>query len=185
MTTQEKAQIPQSHHFLEPHGVGEKALSLQADNCIGQNKNNIFMQYLMWTGRSDSVEISFMMVGHTKFGPDRFVGLVKKEFKVTFVSTLVRKSMLTGQNIPQLTKTQSGNRLVSFYDWKSFKWLWEKRLFFWTNRSCLKNITRVTSYHHFRFNKPSPGTVVVRELADYLLQQNVIGFEKRALIARV
>ena len=78
----------------------------------------------MWrvmTDRSDSVEISFMLVGHTKFAPDRFFGLINKKFKITFVSTLdevqdvVRKSMLTGQNIPQLTKTLSGKRLVTFY----------------------------------------------------------------------
>ena len=115
--------ISMLHHFLETHGVGEKALSLHADNCVGQNKNNFIMQYLMWrvmTDRSDSVEISFMLVGHTKFAPDRFFGLIKKKFKLTFVSTLdevqdvVRKSMLTGQNIPQLTKTLSGNRLVTF-----------------------------------------------------------------------
>ena len=29
-----------------------------------------------------------------------------------------------------------------------------------------RNIPRITFYHHFRFNKASPGTVVVRELAD-------------------
>ena len=30
--------ISMLHHFLETHGVGEKALSLRADNCVGQNK---------------------------------------------------------------------------------------------------------------------------------------------------
>ena len=36
------------HHFLENHGLGEKELGLNADNCIGQNKNNAMIQYLMW-----------------------------------------------------------------------------------------------------------------------------------------
>lgn len=72
--------------------------------------------------RSVSTEISFMIVGHTKFTPDSFLGLIKKKYKCTFVSTLdeiqdmVRKSMLTGKNTPQLTKSVSGNRLVLWFD---------------------------------------------------------------------
>jgi len=34
------------NHFLETPGVKEKHLKLHADNCVGQNKNNILMQYL-------------------------------------------------------------------------------------------------------------------------------------------
>ena len=117
----------------------------------------------MWrvmTGRNESVERSFMLVGHTKFAPDRFFGLIKKKFKVTLVSTLeeikhvVRRPMLTGQNIPQGTKTPSGNRLVTFYDWKTFL------------SAKFKAIPRVTSYHHFRLDEIYPGTVFVRDLHD-------------------
>ena len=32
------------HHFLEDHGLGEGNLSLHADNCAGQNKNNTVLQ---------------------------------------------------------------------------------------------------------------------------------------------
>ena len=32
------------HHFLENHGLGEVNLSLHADNCAGQNKNNTVLQ---------------------------------------------------------------------------------------------------------------------------------------------
>ena len=55
------------HHYLEVHGLGEK-YQLQADNCVGQNKNNPLMQYLIWrcmTGRHSSRSIHFMIVGHT------------------------------------------------------------------------------------------------------------------------
>ena len=98
-----------------------------------------------------------MIAGHTKFGPDRFFGLIKK-YKHTFVSTLgevqdvVRKSMLTGQNIPQLTKSMDGSRVVFWYDWKSFL------------NSMFKPIPKITTYHHFRFDRKSPGIVFVREL---------------------
>ena len=85
------ATLSMVHHFLETHAVGKQKILLQADNCVGQNKNNILMQYLMWrimTGRSNCIEISFMIVGHTKFAPDRFFGQIKKRYKHTFVSTL-------------------------------------------------------------------------------------------------
>lgn len=64
------------HNFLQNHNLGEKDLGLSADNCIGQN--NAMMQYITWrvlTGRHRSVCLSFMLVGHTKFSPDRFFWL--------------------------------------------------------------------------------------------------------------
>ena len=75
------ATVSMLHHFLENHGAGETHLRLHEDNCVAQNKNNILMQYLTWrtmTGKNESVQISFMVVGHTKFAPDRFFGLIKK-----------------------------------------------------------------------------------------------------------
>lgn len=32
------------HHFLDQHGLGEMTVSLNADNCTGQNKNNAMIQ---------------------------------------------------------------------------------------------------------------------------------------------
>eukprot|EP00033_Pygsuia_biforma_P006350 GCRY01007092.1.p1 GENE.GCRY01007092.1~~GCRY01007092.1.p1 ORF type:complete len:127 (+),score=12.85 GCRY01007092.1:266-646(+) len=46
-----------------------KALQMQADNCSGQNKNNAFLHFLLYlvqNGIFDSVNISFMIAGHTK-----------------------------------------------------------------------------------------------------------------------
>lgn len=123
-------------YILENHGVGETHLQLHADNCVAQNKNNILMQYLMWrtmSGRNESVQISFMIVGHTKFAPDRFFGLIKKKYRYTFVSTLeemkevVRKSIISG--------SYNGKKLVSWYDWKSY---------FCTLYKTIPNITIVT-----------------------------------------
>ena len=72
------------HHYLEKYGCGEKNLQLHADNCTGQNKNNAVIHYLLWrviTGQHKAAQISFMLVGHTKFAPDRFFGLVKKRYR--------------------------------------------------------------------------------------------------------
>ena len=46
------------------------------------------MQYLTWrvlTGLNKRIEISFMLVGHTKFAPDWCFGLVKQRFRRTRV----------------------------------------------------------------------------------------------------
>ena len=69
------ATISLLHHFLLIHAKKVKHLKLHADNCVGQNKNNMVIQYLAWrviAGLNESVELSFMLVGHTKFAPDRF-----------------------------------------------------------------------------------------------------------------
>ena len=73
------------------------------------------------TGHHTSVELSFMLVGHTKFSPDRFFGLFKKAFCRSTVSTIfeisqqVEVSTATGQSIPQLVRDMKGELQVKFY----------------------------------------------------------------------
>ena len=58
---------------------------------IGQNKNNIVMQYLQWrveSGLHEKVEFYFLIAGHTKFACDAMLGLMKRKFKTTMVSSL-------------------------------------------------------------------------------------------------
>ena len=108
------------HHYLDHHDVKEKDVRLQADNCVGQNENNIVIQYLVWrvaTGKSTKCSLSFLLAGHTKFAPDRFFGLFKRRNRHCIVCTLddvcrtVLSSTVTGQNKVQLT-VQYGKRLV-------------------------------------------------------------------------
>ncbi len=61
------------HHFGGNYGLGEQHVHLHADNCSGHNKNNAMLQYLAWRVSStlhDSVTLSFLLVGNTKFAPD-------------------------------------------------------------------------------------------------------------------
>ena len=60
------------HCFLGNHGLGEEDIYLHADDCAGQNKNNLMVQYLMRripTGRQSIVQCFFLVLGHTKFVP--------------------------------------------------------------------------------------------------------------------
>ena len=55
------------HHFLSTHSLNEQ-VQLHADNCVGQNKNNANIHYLMWrvmTGKHKEAHLSFMLIGHT------------------------------------------------------------------------------------------------------------------------
>ncbi|XP_074634268.1 uncharacterized protein LOC141892822 [Acropora palmata] len=77
------------HHFFEHHGLGEISVHLHADNCSGQNKNNFFIWFLAWRTilqLHHYVKYSFLIAGHTKFGPDRCFGIIKKSYKVNYIS---------------------------------------------------------------------------------------------------
>ena len=148
------------HHYFEHHAAGEKNVYLHADNCVGQNKNNASIQYLMWrvlTGRHESVELSFMLVGHTKFSPDRFFGLFKKAFRQSTVCTIfditrtVSRSTTNGQHVPQLIRNVSGDVQVRFYQWSI-----HLSQFF-------KSIPNILSYHNFSVNKSLLDYVCLRK----------------------
>ena len=100
---------------------------LHADNCTAQNKNNATVQYLLWrvmTEKNDSIELSFTLVGHTKFSPDRFFGLIKKVYRHSSVSSLselvgvVERSTIQQQNIAQLIDPTTGDK-VKFRRWSA------------------------------------------------------------------
>ena len=76
------------HHYLKYFTYFEENVCLQADNCIGQNKNNTMVFYLAWrvmVGLNKSCELSFMIPGHTRFSPDRFI---KRKYRRTKLSSL-------------------------------------------------------------------------------------------------
>lgn len=150
------------HHYIETYGHGEKCLYLHADNCVGQNKNNANIQYLMWRvlkEKEESIELSFMLVGHTKFSPDRHFGTFKKAFRVSSVSSLVEIVSVVERsttNIPQVIRDVSGKVLVPFYEWSTYL----SKIF------C--TIPNITSYHNFRISSSKPGIVSTYQFSDSL-----------------
>lgn len=152
------------HHFLSTHSLQEESVYIHLDNCVGQNKNNATVHYLLWrvmTGRHEEATLSFMLVGHTKFGPDRFFGLVKRQYKKSVVGTIcdiervVKESTRSNQNRAQLIASMTGlEKYVISYQWSSFL----SRFF--------KPIPAITSYHVFRVSADKPGHVIVKEYSD-------------------
>ena len=132
-------------------------MHLHADNCAGQKKK--FLWYFAWRIMNQlhaSIVFSFLIAGHTKFGPDRSFGMIKKAYKVTHVSSLyefpsmVETSSNLGVNKAQLVGTHDSKIIVPVYDWASF-----------LGRYFIK-MPNIKKFHHFRFVN-SPGMVHFKE----------------------
>ena len=57
-----------------------------------------------------TAELSFMLVGHTKFAPDRHFGLIKKRFRRSSLfemARVVKESTTTGKTKPQTNHKQT------------------------------------------------------------------------------
>ena len=153
------------HHYLENYCQGVNALYFHADNCVGQNKNNYVIQYLIWcilTGRNDIINFGFMIAGHTKFACNACFGLVKKVTKRTFISSLTdiakcvypsAETALT--NILVIEGLENGKLLVRYHHWKSFL------------LDIFRPLPAIRKYHHFSFStRLKIGEVCLKEYDD-------------------
>jgi hypothetical protein len=149
-------------HFFENYGFGEKMMYLTADNCVGQNKNNALMQYLMYrvlTGLHNNIEMSFLVVGHTKFSPDGYFGLIRQRYRRSKVYTyeqlvnVIEESSPNKHNICQ-TYSRNNRPNVIYRDWTN----WLSQYF--------KIIPGITSYHHFEINHKERGIIKLKEKLD-------------------
>jgi hypothetical protein len=149
-------------HFFAQHGLGEKVVYLTADNCVGQNKNNALIQYLIYrvlAGLHTEIELSFLVVGHTKFSPDGYFGLIKRYYRRSEVYTyeqlsdLIELSSKNGHNVCQRYRNNfTKEPEVTYRDWVS----WLTQYF--------KALPKITSYHHFKVE--SSGKLLLRKAVD-------------------
>jgi hypothetical protein len=150
-------------HFFDNYGLGEEHALLTADNCVGQNKNNAVIQYLMYrviTGKHKSITLSFMLVGHTKFSPDGYFGLIKKRYRRSKVYTydhlvdVINSSTNGGFNTCQRYRNSQGSEVIRFRKWSA----WLGQIF--------KKLPDITTYQHFRTKVDTPGAIAVKESVD-------------------
>lgn len=75
--------ISMLHHFFQTFGEGERICHLNADNCGGQNKNQIVTSYLAWRvtyGLHEDIYLHFMKPYHARCLVDGMFGLVRRRF---------------------------------------------------------------------------------------------------------
>ena len=146
--------------FFQFHGLGETEAKLHADNCVGQNKNNFVMWYLLWrvmNGLHERITISFMPPGHTKFSPDSYFGLFKIRYRKSTIDSLqdlvecAQNACKKGIIVPQTYGKHLGSTepLYEYRDWAKYL----EKLF--------KPIDHVTQYNYFTFDSSKPGWIGV------------------------
>ena len=112
------------------------------------------------TGLNQRIEISFMMVGHTKFALDWCFGLLKQRFRRTKVGCLddivkvVNDSAVV--NYTQLVGKEDGTIIVPQYDWATHFAPYFRRSAF----------AGIKSLHHLVFDAEKKGQATVREWTD-------------------
>lgn len=136
---------------------GATKLSLHTDNCCGQNKNKFVLQFCEWLvmmGYFESVEIAFLIVGHTKFDVDTWFGNFKWKWiqsRADQLKHVCRIAAQTKNTSVVLVGDEQGNAYVPQYDWSEF--------FEGGDTDVVKNIKQ---YHHFRAEVERPGIIVHR-----------------------
>ncbi len=158
-------------HYFTHHGLGETHALLTADNCVGQNKNNAVLHYLLFRtlmGLHDRIDLSFMMVGHTKFAPDGYFGLIKYRYRRSRVYTydqladVIEHSTENGHNICQRSHNSQGEPQITYRDWSS--WLLQY----------FRKLPNLTTYQHFSMSHTKPGVITVKERVDTPEEEHVI-----------
>jgi hypothetical protein len=134
------------HFFFENYGLGETDVLLHCDNCAGQNKNRFVLWYCAWRvaiGLHKSIALNFLIVGHTKFGPDWCFGLLKQAFRREAVSSLSElEAVVNGSascNQAQVVGWEDGRSLVPVGNW-------QKHL-----TPHFKVLPGIKKIHHFRY----------------------------------
>jgi len=140
-------------HFLSSLPEGKRThLVFNADNCVGQNKNNTMVKFFLWQclmGYSQTIEVKFMIKGHTHFGPDSHFSYIKKRyrrsnaFSVEHLEGIIRTSSTTN-NVESLNHT-------NFFDFKR-----DLKPYF-------EDLPRITDYHYFLFKASTPGVISVKK----------------------
>ena len=138
--------ISMLHNYINTEHYGEKTMHCHANNCGGQNKNNAFIHYMMWrciVGLNTTITYAFMLVGHTRFGPDWLAGMFKSKFTKADVQCLedvaevVRKCSVTAKVLQPRLVGSSASPVPTYH--------WQEHL-----KQYFKPLPAIRKYHNFR-----------------------------------
>lgn len=112
-------------HFFLTHGLDESKAYLTADNCVSQNPMIHYFLFRTMMGFHEEIKLSFLIVGHTKFGPDGYFGLIRRLYRKSKIYTynqlveLIQKSSKNGQVLCQPFLNESSESNYQYYEWDS------------------------------------------------------------------
>ncbi|KAJ0397932.1 hypothetical protein P43SY_006054 [Pythium insidiosum] len=129
-------------------------LTVYADNCGGQNKNNYVIKYLLFlahTGQFEEVNYKFFIRGHTKNACDRGFGAMKKK--------LAREDCWTVEQLCEALKKASISTDTVTLEQEEAPFLAYKDVF----NELYKNLPAIQKYQLFKMTTSNPGVVECRE----------------------
>jgi hypothetical protein len=142
------------HHFIRTVvcSNGHKRLSIYADNCGGQNKNNFVVRLLLASvhmGTLERVDLNFFVKGHTKNAVDRGFAHIRKKAS--------RADIWTWDHMVEIVNSIKNTAVVPierensiFHQYKSMV------------NDLYKPLSGIKQYQLFSMTSDAPGTVSCR-----------------------
>ncbi len=153
-----------------PQHFATLTIHLHADNCCGQNKNNMVMQFfllMVHLGFLKHIELKFMIRGHTHCSIDGGHGIIKKEWRKRNVFNIEQAAQVILESSP-IAGTQSATILRP----ENF-WNWEKFL-----EKCFKKLPNILSFQEFEMDATRKGILRYRERQKDIWQETQL-YQKR------
>lgn len=128
-------------------------VTLYADNCSGQNKNNFVLKFLLLltdTGFLQEVNYKFYVKGHTKNACDRGFGVIKKKFNR-------ENSWVFGHILDHVNSSATNEAFAIDGDQNPFR-NYKTKL-----RMIYKDVTAIKKFQLFRMTSANPGVVECRK----------------------
>ncbi|XP_045559574.1 uncharacterized protein [Salmo salar] len=124
-----------------------KRVDMSCDNCSGQSKNTFVLWYCAWWTMHKlhhSLDLHFLITGHTKFAPDWCFDLIKPRFRKPRVNTLSEISRVCeGQHCDRGQHPTAGWIGGWYGAGGSYGWQQHLTLYF-------RPLPQVKQYQHFR-----------------------------------
>jgi len=143
-------------HKTNPTTKNNRRIRFHADNCGGQNKNRFVLFYCIFlsiSGMYDTVELCFMIPGHTKNICDCSFGHCKRCFRSRNV--LCPADMMKVIEESSKSTTCISSTRVTWKNWKECLSSFFK----------IPTTFKITSYQCFIFKNTKPGIVHARKLS--------------------
>lgn len=145
--------ISMLNRHLHSRTPSSRTLTVFADNCGGQNKNNFVLKYLLvlaHAGIFKEVNYFFFVKGHTKNGCDRGFGIVKRKVAKNTIYTMKQLFECVSEASVSGECALLEDEEAPFQDYKS------------NLNELYRNIKGIQRYQMFQMRHDMPGSIICR-----------------------